>query len=151
MAIKEAIKYWQHRLIGQKFTVFLDHKPLENMNIKCRTDEELGDLTYYLSQCNFNIKYAPGRYNLEADYLSRNPVLEPNENEDEQLKIVNFIKSKEIISDQRKNEQIEKKKMIQKNRILYNDKKKEKIILSEKLSVEFIKKIHEHYCHIGIE
>lgn len=124
------------------------------MNIKCRTDEKLSDLTYYLSQYNFNIKYSPGKYNLEADCLSRNPVLEPNENEDEQLKIVNLIKSEEIISDQEKNEdlQIEKKKMIQKNKIYYKKiREKEKIVLSEKLSVEFIKKIHEHYCHIGIE
>lgn len=104
------------------------------MNIKCRTDEELGDLTYYLSQYNFNIKYSPGKYNLEADYLSRNPVLDPDENEDEQLKIVNFIKLKEIINDQEKNEdlQIEKEKMIQKDKIYYKKiRKKEKIVLSE--------------------
>lgn len=69
------------------------------MNIKCRTDEELGDLTYYLSQYDFNIKYSPGKYNLEADCLSRNSALEPNENEDEQLKIINLIKLEEIISD----------------------------------------------------
>lgn len=30
-------------------------------------------------------------------------------------------------------------------------RKKEKIVLSEELSIEFIKKIHEHYSHIGIE
>lgn len=42
LAIKECVKYWQYRLIGRKFTVFSDHKPLENMNIKTRTDEELG-------------------------------------------------------------------------------------------------------------
>ena len=42
------------------------------------------------------------KYNLEADCLSRNPVLEPNEEEDEQLKIVNLIKSEEVISDQKK-------------------------------------------------
>lgn len=154
LAIKEAVKYWQHRLIGQNFTVFSDHKPLENMNIKCRTDEELGELTYYLSQYNFNIKYAPGKYNLEADCLSRNPVLEPNENEDELLKIVNLIESGEIINDQRTNQdlQMKKEKMKQKNNIYYlKIRKKEKIVLSEKLAVELIKKIHEHYCHIGIE
>lgn len=42
--------------------------------------------------------------------------------------------------------------MIQRNGIYYKKiRKKEKIVLSEKLSIEFIKKIHEHYCHIGIE
>ncbi|GBP86728.1 hypothetical protein EVAR_63733_1 [Eumeta japonica] len=39
---------------------FLDHKPLENLNIKNRTDDELGDMTHYLSQYNFVIKYNPG-------------------------------------------------------------------------------------------
>lgn len=84
LAIKEAIKYWQYWLMGKTFTVFSDHKPLENLNIKSRTDEELGDLTYYLSQYDFTIKYSPGKDNLEADCLSRNPVLEAYENEDEQ-------------------------------------------------------------------
>lgn len=41
LAIKEAAQYWQHWLIGRSFTVYSDHKPLENLNIKARTDEEL--------------------------------------------------------------------------------------------------------------
>lgn len=36
------------------------------MNIESRTDEELGDLTYYLSQYDFEVKYSPGKQNLEA-------------------------------------------------------------------------------------
>lgn len=107
LAIKEAIKYWQHWLIGRKFTLFSDHKPLENMNIKARTDEELGDLTHYLSQYDFEIKYKPGKYNLEADCLSRNPVLKPHENEDEILKTVNLINIEEIKYDQEHNTELQ--------------------------------------------
>lgn len=70
------------------------------MNIRSRTDEELGDLTYYLSQYEFLSQYC----------LSRNPVLDPQENEDEQLKIVNLIKLKDILSDQENNEDLQNKK-----------------------------------------
>lgn len=126
LAIKEAVKYWQYWLIGKPFTVYSDHKPLENLNIKSRTDEELGDLSYYLSQYEFKIKYSPGKENLEADCLSRNPVLESNENEDEQLKIVNLIKIEDIITDQEKNKAVQqiKNKLIEKHRVYYKKIKK---------------------------
>ncbi|KAL3281686.1 hypothetical protein HHI36_004892 [Cryptolaemus montrouzieri] len=103
MAIKEAIKYWQHWLIRKHFKVFSDHKPLERMNIKARTDEELGDLTYYLSQFDFEMIYHPASENLEADCLSRNPVSEIQQTDDETLKVVNHIKIKDIIEDQKNN------------------------------------------------
>lgn len=154
LAIKEAIKYWQYWLIGKPFTVYSDHKPLENLNIKSRTDEELGDLSYYLSQYEFKIKYAPGKKNLEADCLSRNPVLEANENEEEQLKIVNLIKVEDIITDQEENKEVQriKNKLVSKHNVYYKRiRKKEKILLSEKFCVEFIKNIHENMCHIGIK
>lgn len=154
LAIKECVKYWQHLLIGRKFTVFSDHKPLENMNIKSRTDEELGDLTYYLSQYDFQIKYSPGKYNIEADCLSRNPVLEPHENLDEQLKIVNIIKLEDILTDQEKNDNIQEKKgkLITKNNIFYQKvHKKEKIILSEQFSIQFMKNVHTNMGHIGFK
>lgn len=154
LAIKEAVKYWQHWLIGKKFKVFSDHKPLEKLNIKARTDEELGDLTYYLSQFNFEVIYSPGKDNLEADSLSRNPVLEPHVNQDEVLKIVNFIKLEDIQKDQEKNEIIK----LHKTKLLLRDKvytkrigKKEKIILTEEFSKEIIKNIHYTYCHIGVK
>ena len=153
LAIKECVKYWQHLLIGRQFTVFTDHKPLENMNIKSRTDEELGDLTYYLSQYDFEIKYSPGQYNLEADCLSRNPVLDANENMEEQLKVVNLIKLKDILDDQEKNEYVQsrKEKLKSDHNVYYKKvKKKDKIILSEQFSMEFIKKVHTDQGHLGI-
>lgn len=154
LAIKEAVMYWQYRLIGKKFTVFSDHKPLEKMNLKARTDEELGDLAYYLSQYDFEIKYTPGKYNLEADCLSRNPVLQSNENEDESLKILNLITLEDIYNDQKRNVELKEKtnKIIQKNKISYRRiGNKDRIILSEEFSHQFIKNIHQYYCHIGIK
>ena len=153
LAIKEAIKYWQHWLIGRSFEVYTDHKPLENLNLKARTDEELGELTYYLSQYDFQIKYIPGKDNVEADCLSRNPVLESIENTEEALTIVNLTQLDEIRRDQEKNEMIQKikSKLISKNGILYKKvRNKEKIILSEELSIKLIRDTHREWCHMGI-
>lgn len=152
-AMKEAVQYWQHWLIGKQFIIYSDHKPLENMNIRSRTDEELGDLTYYLSQYDFTVKYIPGKENVEADCLSRNPVLESEDNREELLKIVNLIQMEDIFEDQEKNEKIKgtKQNLIQKNRIYYKRiKKHEKIILTEQFSKKIIKQVHEDLCHIGI-
>ena len=152
LAIKEAVKYWQHWLFGKQFTIYTDHKPLENLNIKSRTDEELGDLTYYLSQYDFKIKYNPGKSNQEADCLSRNPVLEPNDNTDDILEVVNLISLEDIKKDQNENMDLKEKKknIIFKNDIYYKKlKRQEKIILSEHLSKILIKDIHNTYCHLG--
>lgn len=37
-AMKEYVKYRQDLLTDREFTVFSDHKPLENININSRTD-----------------------------------------------------------------------------------------------------------------
>lgn len=140
--------------MGKPFTVFSDHKPLENLNIKSRRHEELGELSYYLSQYDFIIKYMPGKNNLEADCLSRNPVLNAEENRKNILKIVNLITLNDIITDQQENNELQNKliNMIKKNNVYYEKKnKKERIVLSENYSKKFIKEVHEEYCHIGIK
>lgn len=73
LAIKEAIKYWQHWLIGKYFEIYSDHKPLENMNIKARTDEELGDLTHYYLNTILKLYTSQGKIiqKLKGDCLSR--------------------------------------------------------------------------------
>lgn len=62
IAIREALKYWRYWLMGRRFTVFSDHKPLENLRIKARTDEALGDLN--LLQYDFEVVYKPGPSNI---------------------------------------------------------------------------------------
>lgn len=49
LAVKEAIKYWQHWLLGKEFVLYSDHQPLENLNFRARSHLEHDDLAYYLS------------------------------------------------------------------------------------------------------
>lgn len=153
LAIKESIKFWQHWLIGNYFTVYTDHKPLEKLNIRNRPDDELGDMSLYLSQYNCEIKYFPGKNNKEADCLSRNPVLNIDENMEDVLRTVNTIDINDIKYDQAQNMQMIKleKNIVLEDGIYYKKRgKNKKIILSEDYSKEIIKKTHEKYCHTGI-
>lgn len=152
LAIKEAILYWQYYLIGQKFIIFSDHKPLENFNIKKCNDPDLRQILNFISQFDFEIVYKPGRENLEADCLSRNPVLEENDDgcEDSIIRIVNFLKIEEIVNDQKQLKPDDKCEI--RDTIIYKTlNNRKKIWLSEEFGVELIKKIHNKQGHIGIK
>jgi len=101
-AIKESILYWQYHLMDKKFTIFSDHKPLENFNIKNCQDPELLTILEYISNFNFDIKYNPGKNNAEADSLSRNPVLEEDDENESIIKIVNYVTLDDIKDNQKK-------------------------------------------------
>lgn len=150
LAVKEAVKYWQHWLMGKHFTVYSDHKPLENMNVRSRTDEELGDLMYYLSQYDFQLKYNPGASNQEADCLSRNPVLDADDNTEDFLRVINFVTLQEIKADQQANIPTPTTELTMENGIYYKRHKSgNKIMLSEALSKKLIRRVHNACCHIG--
>jgi len=127
LAIKEALVFWQYWLIGRDFNVISDHKPLETMRVRARTDEALGDLMNYLAQYNFKIIYAQGKENVEAGSLSRNPVLESFENQDEVLTLVNFVMMRDIEKDQKTNrEEIFQAKSITERQNIYFKKLKQR-------------------------
>ena len=152
LAIKQAIVYWQHWLIGREFAVITDHKPLETLRVKARTDEYLGDLVYYLSQYNFSIKYASGKSNVEADSLSRNPVLESFENNEDVLKVVNLVTLEEIREDQKRSRRTiaEMKNVLRKDDIAFKClKNRHRIIISREFGEWLIGKVHEFYGHVG--
>lgn len=154
LAIRDTIKHWHHWLADKSFTVYSDHKPLEKLNIKARTDEELGDLTYDLSQYDFKIIYSPGKQNVEADALSRNPVLEPSIHGENYIKTASLIKLEEIKIDQSNNTNIQNntERVIRKNKIYYKKiRRKDKILLSEDFSIRLIQNVHDHYCHLGVK
>lgn len=152
LAIKEALRYWQHWLIGHKFKVISDHRPLENLKLKARTDEELGDLVYYLSQYDFSITYSPGKMNQEADALSRNPVLESFDNAEDVLQVVNFVSINDLHQDQllHHDDLSHEKQTVKKGELIYKRiRGRERIYISKEFGLALIDKLHSYYGHIG--
>ncbi|BES91040.1 Retrotransposon protein [Nesidiocoris tenuis] len=141
--MKEAIKFWQHWLVGATFQIITDHKPLEALKINSRSDEELGDMLLFLSQFDFRVTYRPGSTNMEADCLSRNPVIEDYEYLDELVKTVNFLTLSDITTDQ-ENHSSEFNKIgntRKESGIIYKIKNTTKrIVISESLADALIKK-----------
>jgi hypothetical protein len=142
IAIQEAVRYWKYWLIGRKFKVITDHKPLERLNLKSRPDEELGDIMNYLSQFQFEVIYRPGSANAEADCLSRNPVLDSG-NEDREkdpIRTVNSLEIKKIIDDQR---YIKKEKTDEeRNGIIFRlIRNRRRIVLSTETGEELVRRL----------
>ena len=151
LAIREAIRYWRYWLIGRSFTVITDHKPLEHLNLKARTDEELGDFALELSQFDFDIIYRPGKDNCEADCLSRNPVNPPSPDlavPETILPSFNFLSLDDLVQSQqtlpRTNSDI-----IRHGVIFRKFHNKHYIALDEQSGSDLIARIHSHYGHIG--
>lgn len=150
LAIKEALNYWRYRLLGIKFSIITDHKPLLNVQIKTKFDDELRELLLSISQFDFEIQYQPGKSNIEADCLSRNPVLDSHEATSE-LKVLNFVTIEDILNDQRNFSPPSSINVISDgNKLLYN-KKNSKLIISDNFLPDIIQKAHHFYGHIGIK
>ena len=129
--------------MGNKFVVFCDHKPLRDQNVRSRPNEELGDMMSYLHQFDFEIRYRPGEMNIEADCLSRNPVLEPEQNNlKEVIRAVNTMALQEIREDQRKIEERRKDEICRNGIRMRIRKGKEKVILTREKGRELIAKVH---------
>lgn len=150
LAIREAIRYWRFWLIGRKFTVITDHKPLEHLNIKARTDEELGDLANELLQFDFEILYRPGSFNSEADCLSRNPVLNtiPDDFHEPIIPSLNFLTLDEIRNSQKSIIRLDSD-IVKSNVIFRNIKGKKCIVIDKSFGEHLTKLVHHRFGHIG--
>ncbi len=150
-AIYEAVKYWRFWLLGRKFLVVTDHKPLENLNLKSRPDEELGDIAQFLLQFDFNVVYRPGAANAEADCLSRNPVLEADGEHPvppEEAFQIGFLTVPEVLRSQSRLPPCPS--AIRVNGMLARKVgSKLKILLDEQSGLQLIERVHLHYGHIG--
>lgn len=155
LAIKEALNYWRYQLQCIPFEIITDHKPLQNMKINTQFDDELRELILSISHFDFKVTYQPGKINLEADCLSRNPVLEAHEATSE-LKVVNILQLEDLLVDQKSValEEISKKINVMNgnNNLLFtNHKDTKKIIVSDEFARELVKKAHFRFGHIGVK
>ena len=78
LAASWGIDHFHVYLIGRKFTLLVDHRPLEKMStIHGKTLNRLQEM---MSSYNFCIKYRPGKENAAADALSRNAIAQLDSN-----------------------------------------------------------------------
>lgn len=133
---------------GNRFTVFSNNEPLENLNIKSRTDEALGDLTHYLLQFNVDVKYKPSITNIEADCLPRSPI----------LKAIGgwfigglLMYDKFVFTERNKiRSGIHNTTFYKNNNIIYCKRKYGfKIVLSEECGDKLVEKTHLTYYRVG--
>ncbi|CAF5098327.1 unnamed protein product, partial [Rotaria magnacalcarata] len=82
-AIIFAIEKWYKYLDGCPFIIETDHKPLLPFNIKQQLNSKCERWRLKLQQYQFTIRYIKGKHNTVADYLSRSPVDNGSNDEDD--------------------------------------------------------------------
>jgi hypothetical protein len=73
-AIIYAIEKWHKYLDGRPFIIETDHKPLLPFNLKQQLNSKCERWRLKLQQYQFTVRYIKGKHNTVADYLSRSPV-----------------------------------------------------------------------------
>lgn len=85
LAIAWSVKHYKHYLLGRKFTIHTDHKPLIYLNSMCNDSTNLMKYKAELADYDFEIKYKKGTLNANADALSRMFPVQLDESVQEQL------------------------------------------------------------------
>ncbi|CAF4250873.1 unnamed protein product, partial [Rotaria magnacalcarata] len=86
-AIIFAIEKWYKYLDGCPFIIETDHKPLLPFNMKQQLNSKCERWRLKLQQYQFTIRYIKGKHNTVADYLSRSPVDNGSNDEDDYIPI----------------------------------------------------------------
>lgn len=82
-AIIYAIEKWHKYLDGRPFIIETDHKPMLPFNTKRQLNSKCERWRLQLQQYQFTIHYIKGKHNTVADYLSRSPVDDGTNDEDD--------------------------------------------------------------------
>eukprot|EP00624_Nannochloropsis_granulata_P001058 evm.model.NODE_1477_length_24586_cov_22.484747.9 len=71
LAIRWGVEKFRPYLYGAKFTIFTDHKALEHIHKAKDSTGQLFRWSLFLQDYDFDIKFRPGKSNINADVLSR--------------------------------------------------------------------------------
>ena len=74
LALIYAVQHFRTYVYGKRFSLVMDHKSLEWLHTLDNPAFRLMRWKIKLAECDYKIIYKPGRYNTNADALSRNPV-----------------------------------------------------------------------------
>jgi hypothetical protein len=75
LAVVRSIEHFKEYLIGRKFKLYTDHKPLKSLMSKDNLSTRLARWMIRIQCYDVEIVYKPGVENLVADWLSRLPIL----------------------------------------------------------------------------
>jgi hypothetical protein len=73
LAIYNWIRYWRSYIWGTSFKVYTDHSPLRGIKTKKDVTRRLTRMILNLQEYDFQLFYTPGKKNVVADALSREP------------------------------------------------------------------------------
>ena len=74
-AIVMTLRKWRRYLLGRKFLLQTDHKPLIWIKTMRNNNGKLGRMALELQEFDFEIEHVPGKMNSEADFLSRSAMM----------------------------------------------------------------------------
>lgn len=139
-AIDFALKKWRHFLLGGKFKLETDHRPLQWLRGMKDTHGKLGRMAMRIGQYEpFEVVHIPGKENVEADYLSRLvSEISLDYSQQDDIFFRHQKKPADFITDA-------------KGRLRFVGDGRDRLAVPRKHRAEVLKALHDDYGHLSVD